>query len=254
MMLPFWRARALPSSAHRMPSLSSLANRTPQVWGMAARAMLAHWGHPVGRPCHPCTRISLGDIRYAPTRWVLALLLGGVNFWSNAPKFRPVLGGVCVYFLKSRTLQNGRKSQTCCKNSMQTWVFQIGFFNGFPNTSHIPPPPYGTHSGHKSGNNADDHRKRTELAHSVLTPRDMCDGGGGGGGARHTSTTVNTQISAAHAKPSQQAPEQHRQCEKSATRPRIAQAAPKSHGQQWGHPCTQAGLEGAGGLGDPMGG
>ena len=37
-------------------------------------------------------------------------------------------------------------------------------------------PPYGTHSGHKSGNNDDSHRKPTELAHSVPTPRDMCKG------------------------------------------------------------------------------
>ena len=46
--------------------------------------------------------ISLGDIRYAPTWWVLALFLGFVNFWSNAPKCRLWGGGgVCVYFLKS---------------------------------------------------------------------------------------------------------------------------------------------------------
>ena len=45
--------------------------------------------------------ISLGDIRSAPTRWVLALFLVFMNFWSNVPKFRPVGGGLCVYFLKS---------------------------------------------------------------------------------------------------------------------------------------------------------
>ena len=33
---------------------------------------------------------------------VLALFLGFMNFWSNAPKFCPIGGGgVCVYFLKS---------------------------------------------------------------------------------------------------------------------------------------------------------
>ena len=42
--------------------------------------------------------ISLGDIRYAPTRWVLALFLGFVNFWSNVPKFRPFWGGMCILF------------------------------------------------------------------------------------------------------------------------------------------------------------
>ena len=55
---------------------------------------------------------------------------------------------------------------------MQTWVLQIALFTGFPNIPHIP-PPYGTHSGHKSGNNDNDHRKPTELAHSVPSPRDM---------------------------------------------------------------------------------
>ena len=34
--------------------------------------------------------------------------------------------------------------------------------------------PYGTHSWHKSGNNHDNHRKPTELAHSVPTLRDIC--------------------------------------------------------------------------------
>ena len=37
--------------------------------------------------------ISLGDIWYAPTRWVLALFLGCVKFWSNALKFRLFGGG-----------------------------------------------------------------------------------------------------------------------------------------------------------------
>ena len=44
--------------------------------------------------------ISLGDVHSAPTRWVLALFLGFVNFWSNAPKFRP-FGGCMCYFWKS---------------------------------------------------------------------------------------------------------------------------------------------------------
>ena len=34
-------------------------------------------------------------------------------------------------------------------------------------------PPYGTHSGHKSGNNDDSHGKSTELAHLVPSPRDI---------------------------------------------------------------------------------
>ena len=37
-----------------------------------------------------------------PTRWGLALFAGFPNFWSVAPNFRSVVvGGVCVYFLKS---------------------------------------------------------------------------------------------------------------------------------------------------------
>ena len=47
---------------------------------------------------HTAIQISLGDIRYAPTRWVLALLLGFVNFWSNVPKFRLFRGGMCTLF------------------------------------------------------------------------------------------------------------------------------------------------------------
>ena len=46
-------------------------------------------------------RISLGDIWYTPTRWVLALFLGFVYFWSNAQKFHFFGEGVCVDFLKS---------------------------------------------------------------------------------------------------------------------------------------------------------
>ena len=43
--------------------------------------------------------ISLGDIRYAPTRWVLALFLGFVNFCSNTPKCHLFGGGVmCILF------------------------------------------------------------------------------------------------------------------------------------------------------------
>ena len=53
-------------------------------------------------------------------------------------------------------------------------VFQIALFKGFPNIPRVPPPPpYGTHSGRKSGNADDGHRKPTELAHSVPTPRDL---------------------------------------------------------------------------------
>ena len=44
--------------------------------------------------------ISLGDIRYAPTQWILALFLGFVNFWSNAPKHCLFFlrGGMCILF------------------------------------------------------------------------------------------------------------------------------------------------------------
>ena len=34
-------------------------------------------------------------------------------------------------------------------------------------------PPFGTHRGQKQGNNDDDHRKPTELAQNVPSPRDM---------------------------------------------------------------------------------
>ena len=42
--------------------------------------------------------ISLRIIQSAPTRWVLALFRGFMIFWSNAPKFRPIWGGMCILF------------------------------------------------------------------------------------------------------------------------------------------------------------
>ena len=43
--------------------------------------------------------ISLGDSQNAPTRWVLALFVGFLNFWSAAPNFRSVVwGGMCILF------------------------------------------------------------------------------------------------------------------------------------------------------------
>ena len=66
---------------------------------------------PSQRPprCHGCLRLlqrtyvpwTPRHSHSAPTRWVLALFLGFVNFWSNAPKFRPFGGGgMCIFFLK----------------------------------------------------------------------------------------------------------------------------------------------------------
>ena len=50
---------------------------------------------------------------------------------------------------------------------MQIWVFQIALFKVFPNIPHAPPPPpYGTLTGHKSGNKCSDPQKRTKLAQS----------------------------------------------------------------------------------------
>ena len=45
-----------------------------------------------------CGNISLGDIRYMPTQWVLALFLGFLNFWPDAPKFRSLEGGGGIIF------------------------------------------------------------------------------------------------------------------------------------------------------------
>ena len=47
------------------------------------------------------TTISLGDIRFMPTRSEFAIFRAVFKFWSNAPKFRSIGGGVCVCFLKS---------------------------------------------------------------------------------------------------------------------------------------------------------
>ena len=33
-----------------------------------------------------------------PTRWVLVLFVGSLNFGSNAPNFRPSWGGMCILF------------------------------------------------------------------------------------------------------------------------------------------------------------
>ena len=51
-------------------------------------------------------QISLGDIRCPPTWWVLALFLGFMNFWSNAPKFRPV-GGDSLYKVPTYSTRAG---------------------------------------------------------------------------------------------------------------------------------------------------
>ena len=65
-------------------------------------------------------RISLGDIRRAPTRWLLALFLVVMNFWSNAPKFSPVGRGVCVYVLKS--VRKGRFRNVWVGGGMITFL------------------------------------------------------------------------------------------------------------------------------------
>ena len=56
--------------------------------------------------------ISLGDIRFMPMRWVLALFLVSLNFWSNAQNFVP-LRGVSVDFLKSA--RKGRFGNVCIR-------------------------------------------------------------------------------------------------------------------------------------------
>ena len=66
----------------------------------------------------------------------------------------------------------GRKSQTYRQCSMQTRVLQIAPFDGFLNIPHIPPPPYRTLSGHKSGNNGNDTPK-TLLDTSLCTRRPL---------------------------------------------------------------------------------
>ena len=50
---------------------------------------------------------------------------------------------------------------------------------GVPNSpfqgllEYTPPPPYGTHIGHKQANNDDDQRKPTELAQNATLPKDI---------------------------------------------------------------------------------
>ena len=46
--------------------------------------------------------VSLRDIRYAPTRWVLALFLGFVNFWAQCPK---ISYGMLFEICKKRPFQ-----------------------------------------------------------------------------------------------------------------------------------------------------
>ena len=73
-------------SAHYIPIMAG--------WGIATLCLCC--GIIVAIP-----GISHEDIRCVPTRWVLALFLAFVNFWSNAPKFRPVVGGgggMCILF------------------------------------------------------------------------------------------------------------------------------------------------------------
>ena len=82
--------------------------------------------------------MSLGDIRYVPTRRKFAIFHGFLPFWSNAPKIRSVRGGGYVYENLKHVVS------TACRPR----VFQIALLKGFPNIPHIN-PPFGTLSGHK---------------------------------------------------------------------------------------------------------
>ena len=47
---------------------------------------------------HVLVCISLGDIQNVPTRSKFAIFQGFLTFWSNAPKFRSIGGGMCMLF------------------------------------------------------------------------------------------------------------------------------------------------------------
>ena len=53
------------------------------------------------------------------------------------------------------------------------YISEKPFSRAFGYTPYTPPPPYGTHSGHKQGNNDNNQRKPTELAQNAVMPRDI---------------------------------------------------------------------------------
>ena len=72
----------------------------------------------------------------------------------------------------TQALSTVQKSQTCRQCSMQTRVFQIALFKGFPNIPHIPPP-----LGHSAGTNEATMTATPENApcwHVPQRPREIC--------------------------------------------------------------------------------
>ena len=83
--------------------------------------------------------------------------------------FDPRLGATC----STHIVRNGQKSHTCCQHSMQTWVFQIALFKGFPNIPHITLP-----LGHSVDTNEATMDLTPENApcwHDRYRPREICN-------------------------------------------------------------------------------
>ena len=82
--------------------------------------------------------ISLGDIRFLPTRSIFTFFQTFLNFWSNEPKCRHLKGGMCMLF------------EICEKTPFQKCM-GWGPKSSFQGLSKYIPhtPTFGTLSGHK---------------------------------------------------------------------------------------------------------
>ena len=77
----------------RISAPARLDTRFPKFYQKGKRVFPLH--------CTASCGISLRDMHNLPTGSKFALVQGFFNFLSEAPKFRSIGGGVCVYFLKS---------------------------------------------------------------------------------------------------------------------------------------------------------
>ena len=90
---------------HDLPQKNYTTRRFFLLHAFTAKKNYTNYCLPSLQPCLfvvrlllSCINISLMDIQNVPPRWVLAFVLEFLNFWSDAPEFRSVGGGMCILF------------------------------------------------------------------------------------------------------------------------------------------------------------
>ena len=84
--------------------------------------------------------------------------------------------GSCLLTKRGSEQHRHRPERTKISNRLSVQHADLGVPNGpFQGLSEYTPhaPPFGTHRGQKQGKNDGDHRKPTELAQNILSPRDI---------------------------------------------------------------------------------